>query len=79
MTTWGGRFREPPTAALRALSDSLRFDLRLAPQDLRGSIAHTEMLGERGIIPAEDARRIVAGLKTLEKDLRAGRFAPQGD
>jgi argininosuccinate lyase len=40
MALWGGRFSERPADAVFALSRSVHFDWRLAPYDLRSSLAH---------------------------------------
>lgn len=55
------------------------FDMLLARHDVTGSIAHVTMLGEKGIIPAEDAEKAVAGLKEILNDVEAGRFAIEED
>lgn len=67
---WGGRFTEAPDALLRRYTTSLGFDRRLWPYDIAQSIAHARMLGRQGIIPEEDARRIVAGLEALAREIR---------
>ncbi|MBL8925870.1 MAG: argininosuccinate lyase, partial [Pseudonocardia sp.] len=41
---WGGRFAAGPADALAALSKSTHFDWRLAPYDLRASMAHARVL-----------------------------------
>lgn len=71
---WGGRFEQDTDALVEQLGESVSFDARLAPWDIRASIAHARMLGDRGIIPKADARSIVSGLKTILKDIEAGRF-----
>jgi argininosuccinate lyase len=53
---------------------SIHYDRRLYRQDIVGSIAHARMLGRQGIIPAEDAETIVAGLKSVELEIEAGNF-----
>ena len=58
---WGARFDGGPSAAMRAIGDSLHVDRRLADQDLRASIAHARMLGEQGILRRAEARKIVSG------------------
>jgi len=47
-------------------------DARLVPYDVRGSIAHTEMLAEQGLISAEDCVAIRDGLDTLNDSFAAG-------
>jgi argininosuccinate lyase len=54
---WGGRFSASPAEAFERLNASIPFDLRLAPYDIRGSIAHARMLGKQGIITPEESRR----------------------
>ena len=54
---WGGRFSSGPADALAALSKSTQFDWRLAPYDLRASMAHARVLNaERkvGLAPSGD-------------------------
>jgi argininosuccinate lyase len=71
---WGGRFGEATDAAVERFCASVHFDRALARFDLRGSIAHAQMLGKSGVIPVEDTARLVAGLEALEVDLEEGRI-----
>src|SRR5450755_2929186 len=56
---------------------SLSFDIRLAPYDVQGSIAHAQMLAKCRIIPARDAQRIIKGLEAILRDLSKGKRLPQ--
>lgn len=49
-------------------------DMALAPYDVRASIAHAQMLGECGIIPADHAAQLVAQLQHITEQIEAGRF-----
>ncbi len=69
---WAGRFAQETDALVHRFNASLRFDQRLWPYDIRGSIAHVQMLGECGIIPEYEAQTIADGLGTLAGDLEAG-------
>ncbi|MFP4499987.1 MAG: argininosuccinate lyase [Candidatus Hydrogenedentota bacterium] len=71
---WGGRFSMAPDALVERLGASVQFDARLAPWDIRASIAHAAMLGDRGIITKKDARAIVKGLHDIAKTIEAGHF-----
>jgi argininosuccinate lyase len=71
---WGGRFNVPMDQLTWELNASLPFDRRFARQDIQGSIAHATMLGQQGIIPADDAERIVAGLRAVLAEIEAGTF-----
>lgn len=46
----------------------------MAEFDLKGSIAHVTMLGEKGIISQEDAATIKAGLEDLLEEYKAGQL-----
>ncbi len=71
MNLWGGRFEKGPDEAIAAFTNSLPFDQRMAEQDIRGSIAHCRMLGHAGIVPADEAAQIQAGLGQVLEDVRA--------
>ena len=71
---WGGRFSTSPSALMEAINASIGFDRRLAQQDIAGSIAHSAMLAEQGIIGAADRDAIHAGLKQVLAEIEAGSF-----
>ncbi len=50
-------------------------DARLVPYDVRGSIAHAEMLAATGLIGDDDCAAICDGLRALEKSFDAGEWA----
>ncbi len=72
---WGGRFAEGPAAVMREINASIPFDKRLWKQDIAGSKAHVAMLGARGIVSAEDAATIAAGLDRVAADYAANGVA----
>jgi argininosuccinate lyase len=55
---------------------SLSYDIRLAPYDIQGSIAHARMLSKCRIIPSRDAQRIIRGLEAIARDLEKGKRLP---
>lgn len=71
---WGGRFESNTDDLMEALGESVSFDFRLAPWDIRASIAHARMLGAQAIIPPEDAQRIVNALEAIAKEIEANSF-----
>ena len=73
---WGGRFAGGPAEAMARLSRSTQFDWRLAPYDLAGSRAHAHALQSAGLLSADDAGRLLAGLDALAADVASGAFAP---
>ena len=74
-TMWGGRFAAGPDAIMEAINASIGFDRRLAAQDIAGSRAHAAMLADTGIITADDAAQIDAGLLTVLSEIEGGTFA----
>src|SRR5215212_9748535 len=72
---WGGRFGDSPAEAFEVLNASIPFDVRLAPHDIRGSIAHARMLGACGIVSGEEAVELVRGLEVVLQEVEAGEFA----
>jgi argininosuccinate lyase len=67
-----GRFRVPLDPEALTYSTSLPVDRLLYREDIAGSVAHVKMLAEQRIIPAPDARRIVAALGDIEREFTAG-------
>ena len=71
---WGGRFEEELNDVALRYSASVDVDSRLAPQDIRGSIAHVAMLAKQGVVSDDEARAIVAGLEKIGDEISAGQF-----
>lgn len=64
MTLWGGRFSDSPGEALwRFTVDTA--DRRLLADDLTGSLAHVAMLGEVGLLAADEVATLTAGLDAI--------------
>lgn len=51
-----------------------RLDARLVPYDVRGSIAHAEMLAAQGLISDDDCAAIREGLETLADGFASGEW-----
>ena len=71
---WGGRFSKNTNELVDAFNASINYDKRLYREDIRGSIAHANMLVKCGIIPEADGVKIVAGLQDILKEIEAGNF-----
>ncbi|MEH7114097.1 argininosuccinate lyase [Neobacillus niacini] len=63
---WGGRFTKETNKLVEEFTASISFDQKLAKEDIAGSLAHVQMLGECGIIPTADAEKIKAGLLEIK-------------
>ena len=71
---WSARFSEPVTELVKRYTASVGFDQRLAMVDIRGSLAHAEMLAHVGIIDAADLKSLEDGFQTIEQEIRDGAF-----
>lgn len=71
----GRRFAGALAPDAAEVNASVGFDRRLLRHDVAGSTAHARMLARQGIIPAEDAERIAAGLAQVQDDFEQGRAA----
>src|ERR687898_2742905 len=72
---WGGRFGAPPAEAFERLNASIPFDIRLAPHDIRGSVAHAKMLGAQGVISDRESAELVRGLETVLGEVESAEFS----
>ena len=71
---WGGRFSESIDAFVERFTASVGFDHRLAPHDIRGSLAHASMLQRAGLLSEAEHAAIRSGLETLGTEIGEGRF-----
>lgn len=72
---WAGRFNKQLDERVNDFNSSVRFDCRMAEEDITGSLAHAAMLAKQGIISAEDCDKITQGLKSILSDLLGGALA----
>ena len=73
--TWSGRFSEPVSDLVKRYTASVYFDQRMAPQDIRGSLAHAKMLARQGIIETSDLAAIERGMAQIAGEIERGEFA----
>ena len=71
---WSGRFAEPVSELVKRYTASVGFDRRLAPHDIRASLAHARMLRARGILTRGDLKAIERGLSRISGEIEAKRF-----
>ncbi len=72
---WGGRFNAPTDAFVERFTASVQFDQRLASHDIKGSIAHAQMLADVEIITRDDCSKIVDGLTAIQSEISDGNFS----
>ena len=69
---WEGVTSADTNKAADDFNASIRFDCRMAKQDITGSIAHARMLAKQGIITENEAEQLADGLAGILEDLTAG-------
>lgn len=69
-----GVFEASTDARLVRFSESVSFDSRLYPQDIRGSKVHAEMLCRVGILTKEESAAIQVALSEIETELDQGKL-----
>ena len=74
MSLWGGRFSEPSDQDLRALNDSIGFDIRFYREDIEGSIVYALALADAEVITTGESQTIVAGLREVLQEFETGEF-----
>jgi argininosuccinate lyase len=71
---WSARFSEPVSDLVKRYTASVDFDKRLAAHDIRGSLAHAEMLAAQDVIGADDYAAIERGMMQIIDEIEAGTF-----
>ncbi|MFA5369283.1 MAG: argininosuccinate lyase [Candidatus Omnitrophota bacterium] len=72
---WGGRFTKEQDDRFWKFQCSIGYDKELALYDIQGSMAHVKMLSKCGIIPRDNARSILKGLKRIQAQAQSGVFS----
>ena len=76
---WAGRFEKATDKDVNDYNSSLPFDSRMFEQDIRGSIAHSQMLAKQGIISQQDADDIYKGMISILEDIKTGKLTFDSD
>ena len=71
---WSALFSEPMSELVKRYTSSVFFDKRLWQVDIRGSLAHAEMLCHQQIIGAADYAAIQSGMDTIRREIESGAF-----
>lgn len=71
MALWGGRFSQAADTRFKQFNDSLRFDYRLAEQDITGSVGWSRALVSVGILSADEQARLEQALNSLLAEVQA--------
>ncbi|MDU8923480.1 argininosuccinate lyase [Pasteurellaceae bacterium LIM206] len=65
MALWGGRFTQAADQRFKDFNDSLRFDYRLAEQDIEGSIGWSKALVSVNVLTGEEQQTLEKALNEL--------------
>ncbi len=71
---WAGRSSKEVDSRVNDFNSSIKFDSRMYRQDIKGSMAHAEMLGDCGIIEKSESEKIIEGLKGILADIDDGKL-----
>lgn len=71
MALWGGRFSQAADQRFKLFNDSLRFDYRLAEQDIIGSVAWSKALVTVGVLSSQEQQKLEQALDQLLVDVQA--------
>jgi argininosuccinate lyase len=72
--SWGGRFNEKTDNFVAQFTASIDFDHKLAIHDIKGSLAHAEMLASIGILSSKELIAIKDGLDDIRISNRSKRI-----
>lgn len=74
-----GVFQVATDKRLEAFSESISFDHRLYAHDIRGSIAHAQMLARQGLLTSDEATQIESTLLEIQASIERGemQFRPE--
>jgi len=72
--SWQSRIGQATDKLAQSFVESISYDRRMYKQDIAGSIAHATMLAKVGLISDPDRDAIIAGLKSIEKDIESNNF-----
>ena len=71
---WGERMKSKPSYLFTKINASIDVDKKLYVQDIKGSIAHCKMLMKQKIIEKNISKKIIKGLKRIEKEIQQKKF-----
>ncbi len=71
MALWGGRFSQAADQRFKQFNDSLRFDYRLAEQDITGSVAWSKALVTVNVLTVEEQQKLEDALGILLEEVQA--------
>ena len=71
MALWGGRFSQAADKKFKSFNDSLKFDYRLAEQDIIGSIGWSKAIQSVNVITESEQQQLESALNGLLRSVRS--------
>ena len=71
---WNTRIKKSASSLFQKVGNSIDIDKRLYKEDIKGSIAHVEMLFKQKIISFKIKNKIIYGLTKIEKEISKKKF-----
>ncbi|MDC3143224.1 argininosuccinate lyase [Candidatus Pelagibacter sp.] len=71
---WNTRIQKSASSLFQKVGNSIDIDKRLYKEDIKGSIAHVEMLFKQKIISFKIKNKIIYGLTKIEKEISKKKF-----
>ncbi len=73
-TVWSKRFKGKTSKSFQRIGSSINVDKRLYEQDIFASTVHTQMLIKQKIIPTNEGKKIINGLKKIKSLIDNNKF-----
>ncbi len=73
-TVWSKRLKGKSSKSFQRIGSSINIDKRLYKQDIFASTVHTQMLIKQKIIPSNEGKKIIFGLKKIKSQIDKGKF-----
>ncbi len=71
-TLWEKGIETPAEVTRFTVGNDTQWDMRLAPYDITGSMAHVQMLGKTGLLKQQETDALLAALEALQKKILDG-------
>ncbi len=71
---WNTRIKQNVSSLFQKVGNSIDIDKRLFKEDIKGSIAHVEMLFKQKIISFKIKNKIIYGLNKIDKEITKNKF-----
>tara|TARA_Y100000591_G_C21815343_1_gene690377 strand:+ start:19 stop:1410 length:1392 start_codon:yes stop_codon:yes gene_type:complete len=71
---WSSRIKKSSSSLFQRVGSSIDVDKRLYKEDIKGSVAHVEMLFKKKIISFKIKNKIIYGLNKIEKEIAKKNF-----